>query len=63
MHAPAPDLTPAAHSRPMPTGFTTICVPTDLHDDLSALKVHPRQAYHEVIAALVRGSVSRRRGH
>jgi hypothetical protein len=37
----------------VPTGFTTICLPTDLHAALADMKVHPRQAYHEVIRQLL----------
>lgn len=50
-HPIRPHLAIPAHARPMRVGFTTICVPTALHDTLAALKVHPRQAFHEVIAA------------
>lgn len=54
-HAPAPA---------MRVGFTTICVPTELHQALEARKVHPRQAYHEVISTVLRntGGVRKRRG-
>lgn len=42
-----------AHAAPsMRLGFTTICVHTDLHATLAALKLHPRQPYHEVSTAL-----------
>lgn len=45
----------------MRIGFTTICVPTDLHRTLEGLKVHPRQPYHEVIAAALQVATRRRR--
>lgn len=48
----------------MRLGFTTICVPTELHHALEDLKVHPRQAYHEVISTALRqaGAARERRG-
>lgn len=50
--------------RLMRVGFTTICVPMELHRALEARKVHPRQAYHEVIANVLRkaGGARKRRG-
>ena len=44
----------------MRVGFTTICVPTELHESLAELKVHPRQAYHEVISAALRAAGRKR---
>lgn len=44
----------------MPTGFTTICLPTDLHTALADRKMHPRQAYYEVVADLLRHSPRKR---
>jgi len=41
------------HGPLVPTGFTTICLPLDVHEALRDRKVHPRQPFHEVIAVLL----------